>query len=179
MRQLVVQAQEAAHALVLGVEGHAAPVDLAHADHAAGLEQVAHLHERVDRPAQVLQHLVREDGIEALRREAGLVDAADLERQVRRRRVAQRAGGVDHALRRIDADRLARRHAPGQPGRDRARPAADVEQAHAGAQQGEKERRVLVGRALGVVGDDRGMVAVLVDLVGGRGTGHRQTPNAC
>jgi hypothetical protein len=113
-----------ADALALGVEDRAAPVEDAHAEHPARGEQRPHLPERVHRAAQVLQHLMRKNGIERSGGKARLVDASDFEAQVsRRRRAGERLCRRDHLRRRVDADRLARRHALRKTGSDGTGPA--------------------------------------------------------
>jgi len=78
----------------------------------------------------------------------------------------------DHVRRRVDADRLARRHALRKTGSDGAGPAADVEQAHPGLQERQEEHGSRFHRPSRVTSDDRRMVAELIGLAGGHGARH-------
>jgi hypothetical protein len=154
-RQLVIQREKATHPLVFRVEGRAAPIDIAHADHAAGRQQLSNLAECIDRLAQVLQHLIVEYGFERFRSEARLMDIPDLEGQVPScLGFCQRSRRFDHARRWIDPDRLGRFRAFCQTGGNGPRPAADIEQPHARLEEWEKKRGGRIRRSLGVVGND-------------------------
>ena len=88
------------------------------------------------------------------------------------RRPAEKPPASDPAvsitLARVYADRLAGRHALSQTGSNGPWPAADFEQPHARLEEWQEECRLDLRRALGMVGDHRGVMAVLVAAVEAR-----------
>jgi hypothetical protein len=69
-------------------------------------------------------------------------------------------GGGQCRGREVEADHLTWRQSLGQPPRDAPRAAADIEQPHAGAQLGQKERRGFLGGSPSMMAYRRGRVAV-------------------
>ena len=128
-RRVSVQREPGVERGVGRVPGERGVVAVARGDHAAGLADAAHLAQRADRIGQVLQHLVRVHDVERCRRRS---------RARRRRRCGTRRWSRLGSPRSASAASIAAgatsmpmtcagRDAVGEVERDRARPAADVE----------------------------------------------------
>ena len=103
-----------------------------------------------------------EDRVERFRAKSRLMDVTNLEVEVGHA-ARESSGRLDYARRRVDADRLARCHALRQTGGDGPRPAAHIEQTHPRLKKGQEKCGGHLRSPSGMVGDHRGVMAMLVD----------------
>ena len=145
----------------LRVPGHAAEVGLADRHQPAGLGDPAHLAQRANRVAQVLEDLVRVDHVEGAVRVVEGVDVAGGEVGVRPV-PGQFPSLLDDLLRGVDTGDMALRNAIGQVRRDRAGTAANVEDRRVRGQVRQQVRRRVLRRAPQVRPQHRLMMTVCV-----------------
>jgi hypothetical protein len=89
------------------------------------------------------------------------MDVANLESEVGYA-ARESSSRLNDARRRVDADGLARCHALRETGGDGPRPASDIEQSHSRLEIGQEECCDHFRSPLGMVGDHRGVMAVLI-----------------
>ena len=122
------------------VPRHCRVVGVAHRDHAIRGAHAAHLTQRGDRIAEVLEHLVGVHDVEGRVGQVEVVHVADLEPGVRRSGLVCRATSVvDDVVRPVDAEHGARCDPCRELERDGSRAAPDVE--HARQDAGTESRR--------------------------------------
>jgi len=149
-----------------GVPGEGGVVRVADGNDAAGPADPAHLAQRSYRIGDMLKHLVCVHNVETRIPERQVVHVGDLETDAR----GVMLGFADHLRLGVDRGDVAD---PGrEAGRDRARPAAHVEQRHLRAQVGEQVARRVLGGAPAMRPQYRLMMPVRVRR-------HAGNPSSC
>jgi hypothetical protein len=124
-----------------GHKKHGAKIRIPDSDDATWSQHSPDLPQRLNRLSQVHQHHVGEGSIEGRVGKRQLVDAGNLESAIGHTALYRSRAGLFH-LRRLEVDtyHFAWRHDLGKADGDTSGAAADIEQAHAGAQVREEKR---------------------------------------
>jgi len=121
------------------------------AENAAGTLHAVHLFQRLDRPRQVLEQLVRVDHVKSRVVKAQRVHISNRELDVRPvAALTQFVSSSDHLALRVNADDPPGCHALGQVHRDSAGPAANIQQIQSRLERVEKVGCGVLGCSPGV-----------------------------